>query len=207
MINIKSKTKRRRTKRRRTKRRISRRNIINRKSQVWISDYAISLLLFIIAAMLAVKLIISNFSTDNTFEELKTDASKISEIFLSEGYPKDWDNMSVIRPGLLTAKRLNASKVFNAMNLSNTSYSAFKSKFNTPYEFLIIFEDPNKDMLEFGDFCAIGNPDVSINSTLVPVLDCHNPLFTIIDYDNLVMITRLALYDSKIIRMVIYVWY
>ena len=179
----------------------------NKKSQVWISDYSISLLLFLLAAILSVKIIVNNFSTDTTFEELKTDASKISETLLSEGYPNDWDNMSVIRPGLLTDKRLNSSKVFNAMNLSNTSYSAFKSKFQTPYDFLVIFEEPGKDMMEFGDLCVIGSPGISINSTLVPVLDCHNPLFTSISYDNLVKLTRLVIYNGKIIRMVVYAWY
>ena len=181
----------------------------NKKSQVWLSDYTISLLLFILAAMLSVKIIVNSFSTNTAFEELKTDASKISEILLSEGYPPDWTNETVIRPGLLTAKRLNKSKVVEAMNMS---YSRLKPKLQTQYDFLVIFEEPGSDMIEFDDICAIGSPDVNINTTIIgPIIDCHNPEFTSISYDNLVKITRFVIYDlgseSEIIRMGVYVWY
>nr|MCK4930326.1 hypothetical protein [Nanoarchaeota archaeon] len=181
----------------------------NKKSQVWVSDYTISLLLFILAALLSVKIIVNSFSTNTAFEELKTDASKISEILLSDGYPSDWTNESVIRPGLLTSNRLNSLKVERAMNMS---YSLLKPKLQTRYDFLVIFEGSGNDMIEFDEFCAIGNPDVNINSTGAgPLIDCHNPEFTSIDYDNLVKLTRLVIYDSgstsEIIKMVIYVWY
>lgn len=180
----------------------------HKKSQVWVSDYTIALLLFTLAALLSVKIIVNNFSTNTAFEELKSDASEISGIFLSEGYPSNWVNESVIRPGLLTSNRLNSSKIVNAMNMS---YSSLKPKLQTRYDFLVLFEDPDNDMIEFNDFCAIGSPDVSINATgAAPFIDCHNPDFTSINYDNLVKITRLAIYDfgsqSEIIRMVVYVW-
>jgi len=177
----------------------------NKKAQTWISDYTISLILFILIVILSVKIIVNSFSTNTAFEELKTDASKISETLLSEGYPPDWTNASVIRPGVLTSKRLNSTKVVNAMNMS---YSALKPKFQTEYDFLVIFEDPgskdpSSDMIEFSDLCVIGSPDVNINKTGV---DCHNPVFTSISYDNMVKLTRLVIHDTEIIRMVVYAW-
>lgn len=183
----------------------------NKKSQVWVSDYTLSMLLFILAVLLSVKIIVNSFSTNTAFEELKSDSSKISEILLSEGYPVNWTNESVIKPGLLTDMRLNSSKVVNAMNMSNTSYSSLRPKLQTRHDFLVIFEDPNSDIIEFDEFCTIGSPNVSINSTGAgPLLDCHNPDFTSINYDNLVKLIRLVIYDSgaesKIIRMVVYVW-
>ncbi len=59
--------------------------------------------------------------------------------------------------------------------------------------------------------CIIGSSDVTINSTPgVPFDDCHNPDFTSIDPNNMVKLTRLAVYDTgaeaKIIKMVVYAW-
>ncbi len=181
-----------------------RRRRSNKKSQVWVSDYTISLLLFVLAVLLSVKIVINSFSADTQFEELKTDASKISEILLSEGYPPDWHNESVIRPGVLTAKRLNATKVINAMNMS---YTALRPKFQTAYDFLVVFEEREGNLTGFDGFCAIGSPDVVIINTSIPVLDCHAPDFTsILPYDNMVRISRLVINGTDILRMVTYVW-
>ncbi|HHE36578.1 MAG TPA: hypothetical protein ENL16_02065 [Candidatus Woesearchaeota archaeon] len=187
-----------------TKKKLALRDLRDNKAQLWVSDYTISMLLFILAVILSVNIIINSFPTSNVFEELKTDASKISEILLSEGYPSDWDNESVIRPGLLTANRLNKTKVINAMNMS---YSSLKPKLQALHDFIVIFEDPAGDMIEFEGLCVIGSPDVSISSTgSGPLIDCHNPDFTTIDYDNMIRIIRLVIYESRIIRMVVYVW-
>ncbi|MBU1198349.1 MAG: hypothetical protein KKF46_08765 [Nanoarchaeota archaeon] len=174
----------------------------SKKAQVWLSDYTISLLLFTIAAVLAVKLILNGFNLNADFQELKTDASQMSEILLSEGYPVQWTNNTVIRPGLLIGSRLNSTKILNAMNVS---YSSLKTKLQSRHDFLITFEDAEGDMLEFDGRCAIGNSDVTINST-GPPFDCHNPDFTSINYNNLVKVSRLAIYDSEIVRMVVYTW-
>ncbi|MBW2990348.1 hypothetical protein KY348_01445 [Candidatus Woesearchaeota archaeon] len=180
----------------------------NKKSQVWVSDYTLSMLLFVLAVILSVKIVINSFSTNTVFDDLKMDASKMSEILLSEGYPVDWTNETVIRPGLLTAERLNESKVVEAMNMT---YTRLKPTLQTRYEFLVIFEDSRQAMIEFDNLCVIGSPDVNINKTVAgPITDCHNPLFDPDDYDNLVKLTRLVVHESgseaEIIKMVVYAW-
>ena len=176
----------------------------SRKSQVWISDYTFSLLLFILAAIISVKIIVNSFAMNTDFIQLKDDATKISEMLLSEGYPVDWNNETVIRPGLLTGKRLDPDKVAKAINLS---YSALKPKLQTRYDFIVIFEEPGGDMIEFGNNCTIGSPDVPVNqSGTPPAVDCHNLLFDTVKHDNLVKLSRLIIYDSRIIRMVVYTW-
>jgi hypothetical protein len=182
----------------------------NRKAQVWISDYTMSLLLFIIALIIAVKIIINNFGANTAFIDLKADAAKISDTLLSEGFPADWTNESVLRPGILTGERLNSTKVYNAMNMS---YTTLGPKFQTRYDFIVIFQDKNDDMIEFNDSsdsdskCVIGSPEVSINSVgSAPNLDCHNLELDSIDYDDLVTLTRLVVYDSTIVKMVVYAW-
>ncbi len=180
------------------------RGIRSRKSQVWISDYTLSLLLFILAVLISIKILINSFAVNSDFNELKDDAAKMSEMLLSEGYPVDWTNDTVIRPGLLTGERLDQTKVYNAMNMS---YARLKPKLQTKHDFLVIFEDPDSDMIEFNDKCIIGSPSVTINSTgSAPNIDCHNPLFSSIDYNNLVKLTRLVIYNGEIIKMVVYAW-
>ena len=174
------------------------------RGQAWVSDYTISMLLFVIAAIIAAKIIVNNFSTDTAYEEIKNDASRISQTLLSQGYPAAWTNESdVIRPGLMTGTELNHSKIVSAMNMS---YSGLKTKFNTPYSFLIVFEEPGHDLIEFEGQCAIGSPEPRITNTTVPSLDCHYANFTGLNYDNMIMINRLTMYESQIIRMKVYVW-
>lgn len=184
----------------------------NRKSQVWISDYIISLLLFVLAIIFSVKIIINSFSTNVAFNEMKNDASKISETLLSEGYPPDWNIQypqnctGIIRFGLLTEKRLDGDKIIKAMNTSYCNYTSLRTKLQAKHEFLVIFEHSNGDMLEFNDSCAIGSSSVIINNDTWPSVDCHNVSFTSIQYKNMVQLSRFIIYNSTIIRMVVYTW-
>jgi len=181
---------------------------INRKSQVWISDYTLAMLLFIIAALISVKIIINSFNANTVFEELKDDAAKISEALLSEGYPIDWTNASVIRPGLLTGKRLDQDKVLKAMNNSYLNYTVLRGKLQAKHDFLVIFQNRYEDMVEFNSqLCKIGKPSLYINYTSVGgVINCTAPDFTSISYDNMAKLTRLSIYNSDIVRMVVYTW-
>ncbi|MBN2052764.1 hypothetical protein JW756_04640 [Candidatus Woesearchaeota archaeon] len=176
---------------------------------MWISDYTIAMLLFIIAALISVKILINSFNTNTAFEELKDDAVKISETFLSEGYPVNWTNESAIRPGLLTGNRLDQAKVLHAMNNSYLNYTALKSKLQAKHDFLVIFQNRYNDMVEFNDeLCKIGYPSIVINyTTPAPgITNCTNPIFASISYDNMIKLTRLSVYNSDIVRMVVYVW-
>jgi hypothetical protein len=177
----------------------------NKKAQVWLSDYTLGMMLFILAALLSVRIIINSFSTNNDFQELKSEASKISEIFLSEGFPADWDNNTVIRPGLLTGKRLDESKVIKAMNSTYINYTRLKPMLQSKHDFLVIFEHPDGDMAEFGELCAIGSPRVAIINDSSPSLDCHNASFSF-NYRNMIKLNRIVVYNSSIVRMVVYAW-
>jgi len=184
----------------------------NRKSQVWISDYIIGLLLFVLAIIFSVKIIINSFSTNVDFNEMKNDASKISEILLSEGYPPDWNIQNtqnctdIIRLGLLTEKRLDSDKVSKAMNTSYCNYTSLRTKLQAKHEFVVIFERPDGDMLEFNDSCTLGSSTVTINKKAGPPVDCHNISFTPVSYSNMVKLDRILVYNSSIIRMVVYTW-
>jgi hypothetical protein len=181
----------------------------SKKSQLWISDYTLSLLLFVVAILIASKIVINSFTTNTVFAELRSDASKISEILVSEGYPPDWNDTGVIRPGLLTGKRLNETKVINAMNMGKTNYSGFRPKLQTRYEYMVVFEQPDGNIIPFNTslteaFCAIAN--YSIAPHFEPATgECDNVSFNF-KHTNLVRLDRLVVYNSSIKRMVVYVW-
>ena len=178
------------------------RKIKSKKSQVWLSDYTLSMLLFILAALIAVKIIINSFSANTDFQELKSETSKISEILLSEGFPVDWNSTNVIRPGLLTGKRLDFNKTLNAMNNNYINYTSLKTMLQTKHDFLVIFNS-TKGILAFNNtLCAIGRPSISIWDGT----NCTNPNFGSINYKNMVQLNRLVIYNSNIVRMVVYAW-
>jgi hypothetical protein len=168
----------------------------NAKAQVWLSDYTISLLIFLLAIILSFKIIINSFSTNNTYEELKTDAGKISEMLLSEGYPVDWNESSVIRPGLLVEKRLDATKVARAMN-QNMSYSSLKTKLQTKYDFLVMFKTPEGDLIDFDSSCGSCASSCGL---------CHIGKALPANYDDLVKLDRFVVFNSSVTRMEVYVW-
>ena len=182
----------------------------DRKSQVWISDYTLSLLLFTLAVIISIKILINSFAVNTDFNEMKNDASKISETLLSEGYPSNWNIQNtqnctdIIRFGLLTEKRLDGDKIIKAMNTSYCNYTSLRTKLQAKHEFLVIFEHSNSDMLEFNDSCTIGSSSVIINKEAGPPVDCHNVSFTSIQYKNMVQLSRVIIYNSTIIRMVVY---
>jgi hypothetical protein len=176
----------------------------NRRSQIWITDVTLSIILFTAASVIAFNIIMNSFSVTNNYERIRADASRISEYLLSEGTPQDWNQTNVIRPGLLTGKRLNATKVYQAMNMTNTSYQSFKPSLQTENDFIIVFENRTGGIMTFQDYCSIGKPDTGMDKTSYPLFCTLN--MTGVEYDDLVMIERFILYNSDIAKMVIYMW-
>jgi len=174
----------------------------NKKAQVWLSDYTISMFLFVIAALISVKIIINSFSATTDFQELKTEASKISETLFSEGFPVNWTNETVIRPGLLTGKRLDESKVAHAMDDAYLDYTSLKFMLQTKHDFAVIFQRSNNTVINFTDMCVIGNPSISAWDGD----SCSKPDFGSIDHKNMVQLKRLVIYDKNIIKAEIYTW-
>jgi hypothetical protein len=173
----------------------------DKKAQVWLSDYTLSMLLFILAALIAVKIIINSFSATADFQELKSETSKISEILLSEGYPVNWssgNSSDVIRPGLFTGRRMDETKVIQAMNSTYINYTSLKTMLQTKHDFAVVFEEQNSSLIQFDSFCVIGDTSISPGCPASPVFNFH--------YKNLVQLNRLVIYNSSIIRMVVYAW-
>jgi dUTPase len=96
--------------------------------------------------------------------------------------------------------------VYLAMNLTNSSYSYFKSILQANNEFLVVFESANGTVIPFQNYCAIGNYTGIIDADYTSGVYCHPANFTSVTYTDLVRINRYAVYNSEIVRMVIYSW-
>ena len=178
----------------------------SRKGQVWVGDLTISIVLFTAAAVLAFAIVMNSFSLGNDYSRLKADASRVGEYLLSEGTPPDWNESTVIRPGVLTGSRLNDSKLALAMAFSNSSYQSAKSRFQTNYDFMVVFQEANDTILPFGGLCSLGKPDTGIDYALNGSISCLSINLTGVSYQNLVRINRFVVYDSRIVKATVYMW-
>jgi hypothetical protein len=164
----------------------------SRKGQIWATDFVISMFLFIVAALLVVKLVLLMVESSG-FEAVRKDAVIVSETLMGEGYPKNWTNSSVIRIGLTNNNRLNVTKL---NNFSEIPYSSTKSLLNTHYDYFFYFKN-STEVLNITQ-CGYGHPDVNR-------VGCANTLENI-DYDNLVKVDRVIIYNSTFITMRVYLW-
>ena len=172
---------------------------------MWIGDVALSIILFTAACIIAFGIVMNSFSQGSEFSEVRSDASKISEFLMSDGIPSDWNQSSIIRPGILTSNRINHTKVQAAMALSNSSYSLMQASLQTGHDFAVTVEDRNGQMISFDGYCVIGKQGSITNGTNSSGY-CNTPVFNSISSSNLAKITRIAIYNSTLVRVKVYVW-
>jgi hypothetical protein len=166
------------------------------KSQVWTTDFIISIMLFIALFLLFGKTIFD--LTNESREEISPlvmEGKAVSDSLVSEGYPENWNNDTVSKIGLTTDNRIDGSKIsaFYSMN-----YSDAKKLFNTPYDFFVFLSDENNKLISVDGRYGFGNP--LVNATQ------DNVVLSGIDFEKLAKIDRIVIYNSKIVKMVIYLW-
>ena len=166
------------------------------KAQVWTTDFIISILI-LVAMLTLFGRAISNLATESREDitPLIAEGRMISDQLMSEGYPSNWNTTNVISFGITTDKRIDKTKaeMFYSMN-----YSEKKRILNTDYNFYTFLIDENNQLININGSYGTGQQNVTSNQTSV--------LLTDIDFNKLAKITRLTIYESKITRMVIYVW-
>ncbi len=112
---------------------------------------------------------------------------------MSEGYPIDWDNTSVIKLGLLANNSLSASKV---QALSSFSYTEIQSVLGTPYDVYWYFRNKTGVVSLFA--CGYGNPSVMVDAAT-----CE-PSFS--SSRNIVRLQRILVYNNSLLTMEVVVW-
>ena len=159
-------------------------------------DYVLGLFLFIVAAVLAIK-ILSNMSLTSTFDTVRDDGNALSQQLMSEGIPSNWTGSTLIELGLLTQGKLNITKwqAFAAMN-----YSATKLYFDIRSNYLVLITLANTTGQNMSVItpCSAGmNLSVGSACTTIPVF---------IDSQNVVRVNRLVGFNGSLLALTVYTW-
>jgi len=163
-----------------------------KKAQVLTLDFITGFIIFLLMLTLALNLIIGN-APSQTFDKLYKDNTFISRSLISPGYPSDWNETTVVVPGIVDNYRLNLSKL---QRYDTTDYEATKVFFHTNANYAFAFSDAN-GILNLTS-CVHGF-DISVDSNCKPQTNTLNA-------ENIVRTDRYIIYNSSIIQMTIYSW-
>ena len=172
-----------------------------REAQTWSFDFIIGTTLFVIAGVVAVKML-SGMSFGSGFEDVKRDAEAISEQLMSRGIPYDWTNETVLEIGLLTGEKLDRQKwdYFSSIN-----HSRAKLLFGVQSEYSIMLWHANASInATIPPPCLVGFPILDSTQTANGT-DCSmQPNLS--SEDNVVKLTRIAAFNGTLMSLTIYVW-
>lgn len=151
-----------------------------RKGQVWFIDFMTGILIFVIVIFVYYEYA---YNIDEDPSEITTellmDAKSIGSSLVGPGSPQDWNSSNVEVIGLTDGdQRILEDKL---TQLANLSYNNAKTKLRTNYNFYLILHHLNgTEITNFG----------------------QQP----IDEENLVSLTRILIYQSEIVNLIVQVW-
>ncbi|MEK6854888.1 MAG: hypothetical protein AABX73_01570 [Nanoarchaeota archaeon] len=155
------------------------------KAQAWGFDLAVSAIIFLAAAfLLYIYTLNSSSGTDEKLSILSHEGEIVSNTLLSEGYPSNWDESSVVKIGLLTDKKINETKLESFYNLAQIDYGKTKTLFGIRHNYYV----------NLSESVVIGGSRIEGIGLLDP------------NSDNLVRITRVSIYKDVPITLTIYLW-
>jgi len=183
---------------------ISRKN--NKKSQVWTIEFIISFLLFISVVLMSVKLISGIYSND-ALRTLQRESEFVSQYLLSEGYPSDWSNATLIRLGLTTNKSLDAAKL---QNLYSLDYLKARDSLGIRSNYFIYFSNSSGNIPLFyiinnsiseADGCGYGYTGVIKQYSNQCEINISQ-----LKYSDMAKIKRITTFNGSIIQMNLLIW-
>ena len=166
--------------------------ISNRKGMVWTTDFLIGLMLFLVMILIAVKILLG-MNTSQAGVSVYRDAVYVSDNLLSEGYPFNWTNQTVIMPGIAGNNRINTTKL---SNFTDIDYYRVKELLHVSSDFIFFIRN-STDIINTSR-CIYGY-NLTTDENCTPRLDT-------ITYDNLVRMDRIVLYQSKVVTLTVYAW-
>lgn len=182
----------------------------NKKAQSYYSDFMIAIALFSITMLLYYQYT-NNAAVENknAVKDLLLDAMSISSSLIGEGYPPDWNASGVNRIGLTNGKyRLDQNKINSFAALE---YSRSKYLLGTSNDYFIFFEDKYGNVPRLNATCGIGSPNVNVEIAditgpwIVGNAKCLINMTNSVT-KNLVKTERAVLYNSYLLKMVVYSW-
>jgi len=153
-----------------------------KRSQAWGIDLIIAVTIFSIGILFFFIYSVNQPSENKEiFDILNYEGGLVFESILSEGYPKDWENNTVIVIGIVENGKVNQTKYNNFKDLAETDYNRTKQLFNTIYDYYFFIEGES----------GIGKPGIDVNN---------------ISSKNLIKITRFTIYQNKPKTTFLYIW-
>jgi len=160
-----------------------------KKSQVWYTDFMIGIFIFSIVVIIFYTYA-HNAEQDPKviISDLSVDAKSISGSLVSEGYPSNWTSENVVVIGLTDGKqRIVPSKLYM---FADMDYYHTKTMLRTNYEYYFYIEYMNRTKIDIPcptGLCKSLGSDPNSSS-------------------NLISLSRIVVYDSKIVNMVVQLW-
>jgi hypothetical protein len=161
------------------------------KAQAWGMDIIIAIMIFSVGILLFLIYTVNN-STESkeALDELSYDGENIFENIFTEGSPNDWNNVNVVRIGIMDDDKINETKLDRFYNLALSDYSRTKSIFNTRFDYYFYF---NNISISIGEINGIGKPGTNIS-------DIQD------NAKNLIRITRFTSFKEKPVTVFLYIW-
>jgi hypothetical protein len=159
----------------------------SRKAQVWYTDFIVGVLIFSVVIMSYFYYVEHSAYSDETLvSSLVAEAKTISNLLVTRGYPIGWSAANVTIVGLTDGNsRINMTKL---SHFNSWGYEERRGYLHTTKDYHFYFEYINGT--RFNERCADpGAGCVEWNSSY-----------------NLVQNTRLLIYNSEVVRMVLEVY-
>ena len=158
---------------------------LNRKAQVWYTDFIVSVLIFMIAIVIYFEYV-NNLSKEeeSNLEEMVMQAKAVSNNLMSEGYPFNWTENDVDIIGIVDNKRINQQKIEQFYNMN---HSIAKIKFGEIQNYYFYLEGQDGQKIDVSGKEYAGREPI-------------NPT-------KLVKINRITIYNSNIVKAVVQVWH
>jgi len=150
------------------------------RGQVWYTDFAIGLLIFMIVIIGYFTVAYAeSIEDDGNLGEIIGDAKSIASALVSEGHPVSWNQSNVTRLGLTDGKHHIVQSKVDMFN--NFTYEDRGDAMGTSKEYYFYFEHPNGTRFNI----------LGINGS---------------NAKQLVQVTRIVEYNTTFVKMVFHLW-
>ena len=135
-----------------------------RKSQIWFTDFAVALFIFILVLITYYNYTTNASKADSSvMHSLLGESEAISSSLLLGGYPDNWTNQTAVRLGLTNSNhKINESKL---SRLKDVNYTSAKKLLGSAYDFFIFFENIDGDIINIGTECGYGSSEINVSKS------------------------------------------
>ena len=178
----------------------------SKKSQIWTIEFIVSFLIFIAAIILSVKSVFNIYTNEN-LRDIQQESEFVSQYLLSEGFPTDWNNDTVIRLGLITDNRINETKL---QKLYLLEYEKAKYSLGIRSNFFLYFSNATGNIPLFhiinnsineSNGCGYGHASVykQYNNGCIISLES-------LKYSDMTKISRITNFNGSIVQLNLLIW-